>query len=157
MTASDDSIRAELDAVREKTDTRFEQLATMIERLDARFDRLELRFERVALRFDKVENRLERLDNDVTMIARKLFEDDGDGGRMTASVTTTARRIARRHNQLAARRTPAGSSPSAPSGEGGEWYGAGARPDVPIVFPVRWGRVTARDVQEWLDDRSEAL
>jgi hypothetical protein len=76
----DNVTRAELDAVREKVNMRFDQLAAMIERLDARFDRLELRFERVALRFDRVESRLERLDNDVTMIARKLFDDGENGG-----------------------------------------------------------------------------
>jgi len=76
---------------------------------------------------------------------------------MAEQITTAAvRRIARRHKQHA----PAHGGGVLAFNEdvtGGTWYAAGTRPGRPIVFPVGHGRVTAREVQDWLDHREEFI
>lgn len=72
---------------------------------------------------------------------------------MQTQITTTARRIARCHNQCGSELT-GGVLAFDEDGTGGEWYSAGSRPNAPLVYPVGWRRVTARDVQDWLDARA---
>jgi hypothetical protein len=65
-------------------------------------------------------------------------------------VTTAARRIARAHNACGGE-LQGGFLAFDEEGRGGEWYSANSWPDVPIKFPVRAQRVTAREVQDFLD------
>lgn len=72
---------------------------------------------------------------------------------MTGEVSTTARRIARRHNQMGA--GMGGVLVFTADGCGGEWYPAesyGFGADM-VVYPVGWRPVTAQQVQDWLDHR----
>lgn len=69
--------------------------------------------------------------------------------------TTTARRIARRHNQACNSTLTGGILAFDRDGQGGEWYSAQSQPDAEILFGVRARRVTAREVQEWLDMQAE--
>lgn len=73
----------------------------------------------------------------------------------TIEITTAARRIAREHNDCGGQLL-GGMLAFDAEGRGGEWYSANSRPIAAILFPVGHERVTAREVQEWLDVRAEA-
>ena len=72
---------------------------------------------------------------------------------MTAGITTAARRIASAAN--AANPGQGGFLAFRADGTGGEWYSDGSLPDVEIRYPVPTRRVTAADVQAWLDARDD--
>lgn len=64
------------------------------------------------------------------------------------NITTAARRIAREHNTQIGR---SGTLAFDAAGRGGEWYSEGSWPTADIVFAVRNRRVTAREVQEYIE------
>jgi hypothetical protein len=69
-------------------------------------------------------------------------------------ITPTARRIAHAHNCC----VPAlsgGLLAFDSEGRDGRWYSGRFRPQATILYPVRRGRVSVRDVQAWLDQREE--
>jgi hypothetical protein len=68
-----------------------------------------------------------------------------------AAITDTAQRIAHRHNEM---RRSGGVLAFDALGGGGDWYADEGPPDSAIVFPIRRQRVDARDVQDWLDEKS---
>lgn len=72
---------------------------------------------------------------------------------MTSTISTTARRIAKAHNQCGGN-LAGGFLAFDAEGRGGEWYSRDARPDAAILFPVKPWRLTQRDVQYWLDDHA---
>lgn len=76
---------------------------------------------------------------------------------MTKPITATgvARRIARAHNETLSQSSSGGFLAFDVAGNGGEWYSSTARPDVAVLFPVGSRRVSAQDVQDWLDARQE--
>jgi hypothetical protein len=66
-------------------------------------------------------------------------------------ITPTARRIAHAHNCC----VPAlsgGLLAFDSEGRGGAWFSGRFRPQAAILYPVRRGRVSVRDVQAWLDE-----
>lgn len=71
-------------------------------------------------------------------------------GPMTNAATTTARRIAKAHNECGGNLS-GGFLAFDAEGNGGEWYSAGSRPDAALRFTVRPRKVTQREVQDWLD------
>jgi hypothetical protein len=73
------------------------------------------------------------------------------GSSHTNDVTTTARRIARQANAYGGDMRPGVLAFDA-AGRGGEWYAPGSWPNVAIIYPLTHGRVTARQVQAWLDE-----
>ena len=72
-------------------------------------------------------------------------------------MTTAARRIARGHNKACGGSLSGGVLVFDSGGGGGEWYSRSSYGfgDDAIVFGVRHRRVSAREVQEWLDARRE--
>jgi hypothetical protein len=66
-------------------------------------------------------------------------------------VTTTARRIARQANAYGGNMRPGVLAFDADR-RGGEWYSQRSWPSAAIVYPLTHGRVTARQVQAWLDE-----
>jgi hypothetical protein len=73
------------------------------------------------------------------------------GSSHTNDVTTTARRIARQANAHGGNMRP-GTLAFDADGRGGEWYAQRSWPSAAIIFPLAHGRVTARQVQAWLDE-----
>jgi hypothetical protein len=67
-----------------------------------------------------------------------------------STITTAARRIARDHNKCGGQ-LAGGILAYNAQGNGGEWYSATSRPNAAILFPVSHRRVSARQVQEFLD------
>ena len=78
----------------------------------------------------------------------------------TDNVTTAARRIAREHNsRLAAGFAGNGFLLFGADGTGGAWYSANSRPvlEREIKFTMRRRRVTAADVQAFLDALADSV
>ena len=69
-------------------------------------------------------------------------------------ITPPARRIAHAHNCCGPALT-GGLLGFDSEGRGGAWYSGRSQPPAQIVYPVRRGRVSARDVQTWLNEREE--
>jgi hypothetical protein len=67
-------------------------------------------------------------------------------------ITTTARRIAHAHN-CCGPALSGGLLAFDSEGRGGVWYSGRFRPPATIVYPVRRGRVSAREVQTWLNEQ----
>lgn len=73
----------------------------------------------------------------------------------TKDEATTARKIAKAHNARI-RQGFAGNGKLVfgPDGSGGEWYSDGSYGFTgKLVFPMRWQRVTAADVEEFLGNQ----
>jgi hypothetical protein len=67
-------------------------------------------------------------------------------------ITPTARRIAHAHN-CCGPALSGGLLGFDSEGRGGAWYSGRCQPPAEIVYPVRRGRVSVRDVQAWLNER----
>lgn len=72
---------------------------------------------------------------------------------MSNGITATARRIAKAANSTG---QISGFLAFRGDGTGGEWYSDDSRPDVAIRYPLTPRFVTARKVQDWLDERANA-
>ena len=73
-----------------------------------------------------------------------------DSSNRVVRITTTARRIAHAHN-CCGPVLGGGLLAFDSEGRGGAWYSGRFWPSAAIVYPVGPGRITARDVQAWLD------
>ena len=70
-------------------------------------------------------------------------------------ITPTARRIAHAHN-CCGPALSGGLLGFDSEGRRGAWYSGRFQPQAEIVYPVGRGRVSARDVQTWLNAREGA-
>jgi len=82
--------------------------------------------------------------------ARRAPHCDSSQRQRVARITTTARRIAHAHN-CCGPALSGGLLAFDSEGRGGTWHSGRFRPPAAIVYPVSHGRVSARDVQAWLD------